>query len=283
MTELFRNAYMGWADYKGSGKMAGLLLIALVFLWFTGKAKEQRGFLLYAAVSAACCILPVTAVPLMLYQTRFYDYEWIWTIVPLTGAAAYGFAVFLAGQWERGDRESRRRALGATALLVLAMGLCGSLGGDAEGRARENAERKEAYAVAGMLSQRYPGEELCLLAPRNILEYAREADGRIRLVYGRNLWDESLNAYAYDTYDEKALLLYRWMDWVEQSAGVWMPEEDREEMFDTLEERTKDAAAMGVNCFLFPAGVPSEMTERMESALGTSALTLGDYIVFTLF
>lgn len=283
MMELFRNAGMGWADYKSGGKMAAFLLIALLYLWFTGKAKEVRVLAVYASVSAVCCILPLTAVPLMLYQTKFYDYEWIWSLVPLTSVTAYGLTVFLAEQWERKDDGGRPRAVAVTLLLLLALLLGGSLGGDAEGRARENAERKEAYAVAGMLSENYPGEEICLLAPKSILEYVREADGGIRLAYGRNLWDESLNAYAYDTYDGKVSDLYQWMDWVEQSAGVWMPEEDKAEMFDTLERRMEDAAAMGVNCILFPSGVPGELTQHMEAALGISARRFGDYIVFTLF
>ena len=62
-----------------------------------------------------------------------------------------------------------------------------------------------------------------------------------------------------------------------------MPEEDKAEMFDTLERRMEDAAAMGVNCILFPSGVPGELTQHMEAALGISARRFGDYIVFTLF
>ena len=62
-----------------------------------------------------------------------------------------------------------------------------------------------------------------------------------------------------------------------------MPEDDREEMLATLEERARDAVDMGVNCILFPAGVPVEMKERMEAALGAKAQAFGDYIAFVLF
>ena len=101
--------------------------------------------------------------------------------------------------------------------------------------------------------------------------------------YGRNMWDISLNGYAYDTYDRKTADLYRWMGWAEQSAGVWMPEDDREEMLDTVEERARDAVELGVNCILLPAGVPGEIAERMEAALGIRAGRMDDYIVFALF
>lgn len=283
MTELLRKAVMGWADYKAAGKLAALLLAALLYLWFTGKAKEQRGLLLYATAAAVGCIFPVTAAGLMLYQTNFYDYEWIWSAVPLTAVTAYGFAVFLDRQWNRPEGSDWRKALPVTALVTLAMLLCGNLGRNAEERAEKNAERKEAAALTGMLLENYPEADICLLAPQRILEYARETDGRIRLAYGRNMWELSLNAYAYDVYDEKTSELYRWMGLVEQSAGAWMPEEDREEMLAGVKERTLDAVEMGVNCILLPAGVSSEITERMEELLGTKVRTMGDYLVFKLF
>ena len=145
MTELFRNAGLGWAGYKGSGKMAALLLAALLFWWLAEKEKKQRTLLLYTSVAVVCCILPVTAALLMLYQTKFYDYEWIWSMVPVTAATAYGFTLFLAGHWKEA-KGNWRRGLPVTLLLLLAVLLCGSLGGDAESRAQTNAEKEEAYA-----------------------------------------------------------------------------------------------------------------------------------------
>ncbi len=283
MTDLFRNAGLGWADYKADGKLAALLIAALLYLWLTGKAKEQKTLILYATVAAVCCILPVTAVPLMLYQTKFYDYEWIWSLVPLTAVTAYGLVIFLEGQWKRRDGRGFRGALPVTALVFLAISLCGNLGGDPQERAEKNAERKEAIAVTQMLLESYPEEEICLLAPAGILEYARETDPRIRLVYGRNMWDMSLNAYAYDTYDEKTTELYQWVELVEQSADGWMPDEDKEEILHALKERIRDALERKVNCILLPAAVPSEIAERMEAVLGTKARTMGDYLVFALF
>ena len=282
MTELFRNAGLGWAGYKGGGKMAALLLAVLLFWWFAEKEKKRRALLLYTTVAAVCCIFPVTAALLMLYQTKFYDYEWIWSMVPVTAVTAYGFALFLAGRWEKA-KGNWRRGLPVTLVTLMAVLLCGSLGGDGEARARTNAEKEEAYAVIEMLSERWRGEDICLLAPERILEYAREADGRIRLVYGRNMWDPWLNAYAYDTYDQKVTDLCQWMVWAEQASGIWMPEDDREEMLDTLEEQVQAAVDMGVNCLLLPSGIPADMSERIEAAMGAQAQALGEYTAFTLF
>lgn len=283
MTELLHNAAAGWADYKAGGKLAVLLLASLLYLWFSRKAKEQSTLILYATAATICCILPVTAALLMLYQTKFYGYERIWSLVPMTAVTAYGLVVFLKEQWTGSNGRGRRGALPVTALVLLAVLLCGNLGGDAGERAEKNAQRKEAAAITGMLLEDDPQADICLLAPAGILEYARETDGRIRLVYGRNMWDPSLNAYAYDSYDEKALELYQWMELVEQSAYAGMPEEDREEILAGLKERIRDAVDMGVNCILFPSEVPAEITQHMEAALGTKAGTLGDFVVFKLF
>ncbi len=282
MTELLQNASLRWVGYKGSGKIVALLLAVLLFWWFAEKEKKQRALLLYTTAATVCCIVPVTAAFLMLYQTKFYDYEWIWSMVPVTAVTAYGLTLFLAGHWKEAQ-GNWRRGLPVTLLLLMAMLFCGDLGGDMEARAETNAEKDEAYEVVGMLSERWSREDICLLAPQRILEYAREADGRLRLAYGRNMWDPWLNAYAYDTYDGKAEDLCQWMAWAEQASWIWMPEADKEEMLDTLEKQVETAVEMGVNCLLLPAGIPSDMSERIEKAMGAEVQTLGDYVAFTLF
>ncbi len=282
MTELLQNASLRWVGYKGSGKIVALLLAVLLFWWFAEKEKKQRALLFYTTAAAVCCIVPVTAAFLMLYQTKFYDYEWIWSMVPVTAVTAYGLTLFLAGHWKEAQ-GNWRRGLPMTLLLLMAILFCGDLGGDMEARAETNAEKDEAYAVVGMLSERWSREDICLLAPQRILEYAREADGRLRLAYGRNMWDPWLNAYAYDTYDGKAEDLCQWMAWAEQASWIWMPEADKEEMLDTLEKQVETAVEMGVNCLLLPAGIPSDMSERIEKAMGAEVQTLGDYVAFTLF
>ncbi len=282
MTELLQNASLRWVGYKGSGKIVALLLAVLLFWWFAEKEKKQRALLFYTTAATVCCIVPVTAAFLMLYQTKFYDYEWIWSMVPVTAVTAYGLTLFLAGHWKEAQ-GNWRRGLPVTLLLLMAMLFCGDLGGDMEARAETNAEKDEAYEVVGMLSERWSREDICLLAPQRILEYAREADGRLRLAYGRNMWDPWLNAYAYDTYDGKAEDLCQWMAWAEQASWIWMPEADKEEMLDTLEKQVETAVEMGVNCLLLPAGIPSDMSERIEKAMGAEVQTLGDYVAFTLF
>lgn len=273
---------MGWGDYKSGGKLAALLLAVLLFLWFAGKAREQAAFLTYTSVMTVCCILPATAVLFMLYQTKFYDYEWIWSMVPLTAVTAYGCTLFLWWLWTEWEGRGLRRSLPVTLLLVVALFFCGNLGTQAQAREERKVEKEDAYRILEELSEQYPQRELCLWAPREVMEYARETDAGFRLPYGRNMWDASLNAYAYDGYGEKETDLYEWMGQVKESAVVWMPEEKVEEITGALEERVQDALELEVNCVLFPEKTLPGIVECMEAELGVEARLLDGYYVFLM-
>lgn len=276
MAELLKNAWIGWQDYTREGKLVVLLLASLLFLWFGRKHREQKALLYYTSMATACCIVPVSAVVLMLYQTKFYDYEWIWSMVPLTAVTAYGISLF----WTEycGERKAGgwRGRLPLTALLLAAVLLCGNFSGqiwkDGEGR----EEKQQAGIVLDMLSAHCPESNICLWAPREIMEYARETDASLRLPYGRNMWDYALNAYSYDVYDEEILLLYQWMTQVEETGETELKRE-AEQKAVSLEKIADYALEAGVNCVLLPESMEPKSIERMEKALGTEAQAMGDY------
>lgn len=304
MSELLRNAGTGWSDFLDSGKLAALLLAVLLFLWFGRKGKEQGAFLLYTSVMTVLCILPVTAVLLMLYQTRFYDYEWIWSLVPLTAVTAYGITLFLAEYWKGFGRDRWYKGIPVTLLLLAVLLLCGSLGREVWDRDAERKERERAYAVLDRIREEYPDAALHLWAPRDILEYAREKDAGITLLYGRNMWDPSLNAYAYDVYDENVVMAYRWMEWTQLTGegSLEVKPEERQDSEDTKEAvpadradgeepfsgpqifTSEDSAAValtnGVNCILLPEISKQDTVRSMERALGVQAGQTEGYYLF---
>ena len=100
MTELMQNAWLGWRQFTDGGKVAAILLAALLYLYLSGFWKKHGELFLYTAIVTVFSIVPITAVLLMLYQTRFYDYEWIWSLVPMNVAAAWGMTEFLGSQWK---------------------------------------------------------------------------------------------------------------------------------------------------------------------------------------
>ena len=323
MWELISNAWMGWLEYISHGKLAAVLLAVLLFLWFGRSAWRQRSFVLYATVMTIVCICPLTAAVLMGYQTRFFNYRWIWSAVPLTGLCAYGIVMFLS--WLLGRREesgqgaSKARGMGLekarkgrryeavvlTAFLLAILFLAGGLGSGEWNSTGLREEREKAYRVVAQLREQWDGQTadtICLWAPRELLEYAREADAEITLLYGRNMWDLALNGYAYDVYDERTVNLYEFMDALrEPEFGFkWLLEDKLKEhgaevkwevgdLGQTLftgaevqrlvEEYAEAAREAGVNCLVLPAVTPKEIAYKMAEVFGTTPKSLEEYWV----
>ncbi len=282
MTEYVRNAWYGWLDYTDQGKLAALLLAALLFLWLGAKAAghRQRGLLVYSTVMTACCICPVTAAALMWYQTKFYDYHWVWSLVPVTVVIAWGLTLVLAEQWKDFRLAAWRGGLPVTLLLAAILLLCGSMGRQvAEGK-KERQDRRQAAAVLEQVSGLVPEGGICLWAPRKVMEYAREVDPAIRLFYGRNLWEASLNAYAYDRYPQEMEDIYVWMEWA--VWGVVEMEDSRQGTGQiTGEECTLAARGAGVNCILLPEAATGEVADRLSELFGGTVMQLEGYYLLT--
>lgn len=296
MKELFRNARLGWAGYMGSGKLAALLLASLLFLWFGRNRRKEREILLYTTAMTLCCILPFTAVLLMFYQTRFYDYEWIWSLVPMTAMTAYGLTAFLAEYQTDFNRSKWRRGAPVLFLLAGAILLSGSLGSLTGEWKKQREEKTKAYGVLNALMEECPAGDLCLWAPQEIMEYAREVDGTVMLPYGRNMWDFSLNAYTYDTYDKSTIEMYQWMKWVGETGrpdmkvqlsqgasgdpGIQSPVPAERTV--RLEDSVGYALDLGVNCILISENAGLEVVKQMERVLGVKAQLLECYYIFWL-
>lgn len=270
-----------------------LFLAALLYLWLHWKQENQRGLLRYGTVSALCCILPVTAVPLMLYQTRFYDYEWIWSIVPVTALTAYAGTRVMAEYWQGFRREAWRKGLPVTAgLLVVALLCCGwNSGGvdrDGEKAWKEQTESVLEVIGAGRVEPSGNAQNICIWAPHRMMEYARRLDGSILLPYGRNMWDEALGAYSYDTYPEDVEQMYLWMSVVEETCT----EDDfdfTEIILDEMEEQQlstgecmNTARQAGVDVLVLPENMNHMLLNEVVSATGVQPEQSSGYYFFNL-
>ncbi len=306
MRELLKNAWLGWQDYTGGGKFAALLFAALLFLGITlGRVREEGGgagggavsgkltqLWLYTAVMAGVCVCPLTAVCLMLYQTRFYDYEWIWSLVPQTGVIAAGGAVFLGKMWEHYSLERGSKLFGiwAASAAVAAVIFCGGGMGQAPREGLETrGDRRAAIEALRLLETEagaLPGG-ICLWAPGEIMACARAYSGQIRLPYGRDMWDPALGAYSYDTYDDARQEMYRWMceAQVEGLLKVTVEETTRdgdgapcpgERELDGL-QCMRSALDMGVNCILLPGNMREQDLEAIADCLPVTLKRLGGY------
>ena len=284
MGELLKNAFLGFRAMNGQGKLFAILFLVLLlcFLWKLGEGK-QRELLSYGGIAAVLCIFPVTAVLLMLWQTKFYDYEFVWTIVPLTALISCGIVLVMERLLSFGDKPKQKLLLAFFALAILL--LCGKLGNPKWTVANVNAQRKEVSAVLQSLKA---GEDqtICLWAPKKVMENARSLDGEVTLLYGRNMWQEHLNAYSYEEYSQEQRDLYVWMSLAEGYGTLDVPVPadldvvgKAPEAGSTMEglECIKKAMTLGANRILLPGSISEESIKELEQKLGVKTEKLEGY------
>lgn len=234
MWEMILKSWEGWNAMHTSGKYIALLLLLLIYLWcrkggyrIGGKAvggglqaeqtSERTGwFLSYTTLLTIACVLPVTGALLMVYQTKFYDYPWIWSLVPITPMLAYGLVQVLEdGLQAVSLKKNWKRVLFVLSLLAV-LCLAGGLGSMEQELQQEKTEYETAELLLDDLAEE--GEGLCLWAPKSVLQYVRMIDSRVQVAYGRDMWDKSLNAFFYDVYGEAELELYETMCQAEEKS-----------------------------------------------------------------
>ncbi len=260
MQELLRNAVNGWIEYTDAGKYAVLFLGVLMCYWYrlacAGQRKGQP-LMIYASIMAIAVIFPPTAVILMKYQTGFYDYKWLWSVVPVTPVIAWGAAGLYLDIYRSRFRGKLLKPAGLAAMGLAVIFLCGNLNiGGCEGT--DTADSKAGTAkLLDNLEEAGNTEDICLWAPREIMAHIRGLSGEIRLLYGRNMWDVALNAYAYDVYDPETVALYEWMEGLAADEGSDLTEEAELAACVVIET----ALNKGVNCIV----IPEEVTDKISA------------------
>ena len=280
MTELLKNAWLGWQQFTTGGKLPAILLAVLLYLWLGGSWKRQRGLYSYTTLTALLCIFPVTAMILMMYQTRFYDYKWLFSLVPMTVVIAWGITEFLDRYWKEFSFSQWKRGLPVTALMLTVLVLCSGLGQSGHSWNEEKDRRRKADDVINQVLKLQDGD-ICLWAPREIMEYAREQNGGLRLIYGRNMWEEALNAYTYDTYSQEFRELYLWIENVDSTGAALIEDGTRGGLLLQGENCLKAAAEAGVSCVLLPGSLEEDAVETLAEVWGSSARQLDGYYILT--
>uniref|UniRef100_UPI00405799E3 hypothetical protein n=1 Tax=Acetatifactor sp. TaxID=1872090 RepID=UPI00405799E3 len=277
MMELLESAWPGWLQFTSGGKIVALLLLALIIYWFArNNWKDYWGALgTYATIMTVCCICPLTATVLMEYQTRFYHYQWIWNLVPITIVVAFAATLLWTELMERCSKRknSKGRMIAITFGLVGVICISGGMGAPQWEPEKENAKCRETLQVLEALQQ-YSEEPIVLWAPQPIMEYARAVDGRICLPYGRNMWDITLNAYTYDVYGADEKDLYAWMC----NAEIYGTENENL----TVTSCADLARNLGVTHILLPGIMQPEILTELEDYLDVKAENLEGYYLFCL-
>ena len=260
MWELLNNAWNGWGNFIFYGKYPALLLLVLVVFWFFSDRKREPVLLGYTTVVTVCCIFPLTAALLMQYQTKFYDYQWVWNYVPLLIVVAFAGTLVLG---------HCRKWAAALVMLVIIL-LCGRLTDPLAEVKTDWQQTAAAEKVVTAIAEAETEETITLWAPKEVMASARVYAPGIKLPYGRDLWDASLGAYTYDTYTQVEDDLCQWM----HCAGVFGTVDGYRLDGTVLEGKicVEQALELGVNCIVVPAVMTqeaiAELTAILEEKLG---------------
>lgn len=186
----------------------------------------------------------------------------------MTAVIAYGGVSFLSECWPGFRISEWKKGVPVLALLLAILFFCSGMGKTDVDKNNSEAERRAAEKVLMQIRTEMQEKEICLWAPKAILEYARETDASIKLLYGRNMWDEWLNAYTYDVYSEDMVSLYQWME---------EPDLAEEVQDETPVARVRTALEAGTNCILLPENVDEGMIKKLENALELRVLSIDGY------
>lgn len=300
MMELIQNAAAGWLRFNQNGKYAVLLLAVLLYLWYTellrrqGKEPESESnkapvimvFLQFTTLTAALAAVPVTAAVLMMYQTKFYDYEWIWSVVPVTAMTAFGMTVVYTGCYEKYWKNKLLKPAAFAALGLALLALCGNLQGSWYRTADSGQQEEKTGKILDELNQNGNTKDICIWAPRVIMESVRALDGNVTMPYGRNMWDDSLNAYSYDTYGPELVKLYEWMENA-AAMGDGLPAENMQAGLEAAAACAQTALEYGVNRILIPESVPAQVRDKVKGAAEVMGFTVTlnaveGYVIFSM-
>lgn len=288
MTELLKAALHGWGQFISDGKVAILLVAALLFLRAYYDKLKSKELWIYSTFAAVCCMIPVTAAVLMLYQTKVYSYYWVWSVVPMTAVVGYAVTVLLTEYLPEQGPKGKSRIVPVTLMLLAIFLLSGSLD-TAELANKEYRNRKpgvmteqeetaaeDTARVLAEVKKRFADDRIVLWAPREIMEYAREYDSGVMLLYGRNIWDASLDILVDDVYPPEIYELQNWMDRAESGDDPKTCMTGPEVVRGYLTV----AAANGVNCILLGEDTEADTVKLLENMWDTKAERLEGLYLF---
>lgn len=230
MIALLDSVGKGFGSFVKDGQYLMLFMIALLLLWLT-ENQSKKDFRMFSFVMLLLLICPLTAKALAFYQTKFYSYEDMWELLPVTAVLSYGLvAAFFKmqeamawqyGRWKAAASKKKAvfREILAGVILTALLFLCGTL---SPGKTMTEEYRGSLFlpeSVEEALGKLQIQEDtpVFLVAPDEIVAWARIYSGNILLPYGRDLTEPELSAFTYDMYGADLRELH---DWVNGSLPV---------------------------------------------------------------
>jgi hypothetical protein len=138
---------------------------------------------------------------------------------------------------------------------------------DSEAKARGEVEE----VIRELFSLEADGE--CILwAPQRLMQEIRRQDGRVILLYGRDMWDQKAGAYDYEAYTPEVTEAYLWLEKAMEYSDFAVSLEEPKEAIALLDEQymwSREAKAnieqilqAGANTIVWP-NLLSEYMEQL--------------------
>ncbi len=251
----YERTVKGMAAYFECDKMVVMLMFVLLVLWLGDKkqvGETSNRLLVYTTGIALALLFPLTAVFAVIYQSAYYDYEWVWSMVPVAAVVGYG-AVRI---YEMQEKEKKGRRIWWLALFVFLF-FCGNQGCLKIATEEDAKAAVMAKELVVTVENVMAVEEPVLWGPKDIMQEVRRETGEIRLAYGRDMWDPKAGAYDYESYSPELIKAYEWMDCVSVLAAE--SDENQEEALygkydipGEMPEVIQHVLESGVNVIVLP-------------------------------
>lgn len=264
LMQYFERTVRGMETYFAHDKMVVILIAGLLILWLGEKKAgnpESNRLLVYSATMSCLLLFPLTAVFAVIYQSAYYDYEWVWSMVPVAAVVAYsGVSLY-----EKKEKERHGKAFWWLAILLLVF-----FGGNQGRLQTATAEEKElgvsAEKILEVLESTFDTDRPVLWGPSGIMQEVRQKTGDIFLVYGKDMWDPKAGAYDYEAYSEELTQAYEWMDTLSmletESSGAGAAElYDKYQIYDNLSHVFTAIWEAGGNVYVLPRTAADELEE----------------------
>lgn len=280
MMKLLESWGAGTGSFAANGQYLALYLVALLFLWLAGET-EKKEFLIFSSVMGLLILCPLTAKILLIYKTAFFTHETIWELLPMTVLLAYGLVMAFGKIMSAVEKENRghKTEFGiknkvcevlVAAALVAVMFLSGNVSFAQTVTAKAEREDRIPVEVGEVLDllEISQDETISLVAPDEVVEWARLYSGNIIMPYGRDMDEIGLTAYLYDKYTSDIIGLHAWIQ------GTLAAPESVEDAYLQEETYALQCAAGNYDYLIFTV-------ERANNDLLAYALEeYGEYSIF---
>lgn len=284
----------GIGRYGAAQKLLVPFFAVLLFAWLVEKKEitnKQNRFMVYSLFMTAVLLIPFTAMAVLIYQTAFYDYEWSWSMVPVTAVIAFGIVLFL----EQEMSQKRKGMLVVVIVCILCLG--GNQGSTQKVSEQEILVRGEMEEILEGVYDVADSKRSVLWGPAGVMQEVRRRDGNIMLVYGRDMWDEKAGAYDYEAYSRELTEAYVWMEAAMEHYNIAVDSDNSQETLKFLEEEydwseesgkhVGEVMKAGVNTIVLPRLIGSHIEESMKEAVTAQnkemkSVFVGEYSIYRI-